>query len=320
VRANAPWVQYYDYKDRLASHPVLDILREKPYLQRVKALPSQLQELVSVEWAQHQFPYYNIQNLDVTQEPRRSEENKAYRATFEGNVALLGRLWELTNTRYLIGQASMLEELNRQVDPQKRRFRIHTPFTLASKREQNPKPSDYFTVLTTNGPFAIIEFTGALPRAKLYSQWQVVTNGAEALKILADPAFEPSAKVLVAEPLAAKPAAGATNDPGTVEFVSYAPKHIELRAKSNQGGVLLLNDKHHPDWKVWVDGRPAGLLRCNFLMQGVYVPGGEHKVELRFAPPVTVWYVSLGAFGVAIILCAWLALAARKKETMPVKA
>lgn len=314
VRANAPWVIYYDYKDRLASHPVLDILREKPYLQRVKGLPSQLQELYSVEWAQHQFPYYNIQTLDVTQEPRRSEENKAYRAALEGDVTRLARLWELTNTRYLIGQANMVDELNRQLDPQKRRFRIHTRFTLAAKRE-NPKASDYVSVLATNGPFAIIEFTGALPRAKLYSQWRVVTNGTESLKILADPAFEPAQTVLVDEPLAVQPAAGATNEAGTVDFVSYAPKHIQLRAKSSQGGVLLLNNKHHPDWKVWVDGQPAALLRCNFLMQGVYVPAGEHQVELRFAPAVTVWYVSLGAFGVAILLCAWLALAARKTET-----
>ena len=33
-----------------------------------------------------------------------------------------------------------------------------------------------------NGTYALIEFTGALPRAKLYSHWQVSTNDTATLK------------------------------------------------------------------------------------------------------------------------------------------
>jgi uncharacterized membrane protein YfhO len=59
--------------------------------------------------------------------------------------------------------------------------------------------------------------------------------------------------------------------------------------------VLLLNDHYDPYWQVSVDGKPQPLLRCNSLMRGVEVPGGEHDVEFRFAPPNNSLYVSLAA-------------------------
>ena len=37
VRANVPWVVYWDYTYKYATNPVVDILREKPYLARVVA-------------------------------------------------------------------------------------------------------------------------------------------------------------------------------------------------------------------------------------------------------------------------------------------
>jgi hypothetical protein len=51
-----------------------------------------------------------------------------------------------------------------------------------------------------------------------------------------------------------------------------------------------------------VDGKPAQLLRCNYLMRGVYLELGDHKVEFRFLPPVGALYVSLAALGVAVVL------------------
>jgi uncharacterized membrane protein YfhO len=61
-----------------------------------------------------------------------------------------------------------------------------------------------------------------------------------------------------------------------------------------------LNDKYDPNWKVTVDGKPATLLRCNYIMRGVEVPAGDHQVEFRFAPPVTGLYVSLAAIIIAV--------------------
>jgi len=325
ARANTPWIIYWNYQEKYASNPIIELLKQTPYERRVQSLPFNIsqfavfQQLYGMEWTQHLFLYNNIQCLDITQEPRSTAENKAYRETFLGRAETLARLWELTNTRFIFGLngTNFLNSIGTQLDPGQNRFRIHTPFDIVAKPGVgNATRLDQVTVVT-NGPgqFALIEFTGALPRAKLYPHWQVMTNDTEILARLANPAFKPQDMVLVSSPLPA-----ATNDPGTnageVKFVAYAPKRIQLEASAVAPSVLLLNDKHSPNWKVSVDGQPATLLRCNYLMRGVPVPAGRHTVEFRYEPPVTGLYVTAAAMASALFLLLLVAFT-RQAEGAP---
>jgi hypothetical protein len=357
-RANLPWIVYWNYKEKYATNPVVDFLRKKPYEHRVaifsmsryvdvRRLPreaepllrldGELSQLYSIEWAQHLFLYYDIQSLDVIQEPRTATDKAAYEAALA--FAPLRR-WQLSNTRYLLAPTALLDFLDRQFDPVQHRFRIALRFNIVPKPGvENPtRYEDLTATLNTNGQCAVFEFTGALPRAKLYANWQVSTNdpaklqdwakefqeqlrkhvqkeladtwcGALAsqnptdlatLKELAEPSFNPGQTVLLAEAIAAKP--GTNQDAGTVQYESYAPTHIVLRAKASAPAVLLLNDKFDPSWKVSVDGQPEKLLRCNFIMRGVYLKAGDHTVEFKFEPSLTGLYVSLSAIGVGVIL------------------
>jgi hypothetical protein len=154
-----------------------------------------------------------------------------------------------------------------------------------------------------DGACALFEFTGALPRAKLYANWQISTNDSATLKTLASASFDPLQQVLVSTPLPVAPVVNATNEnSGTVEFKSYAPKDIVFDAQAGAPAVLLLNDKFDPHWQVFVDGKPAELLRCNFIMRGVYLAPGAHRVEFKFTLPSDPLYVSLAAIVFGILL------------------
>jgi uncharacterized membrane protein YfhO len=102
------------------------------------------------------------------------------------------------------------------------------------------------------------------------------------------------------------PAAATNENSGTVEFKHYTPKDIVFAAQADRPTVLLLNDKYDSNWRVSVDGRPAELLRCNFIMRGVYLAPGAHTVEFKFVLPNGPLYVSLTAFAIGIILCGCL--------------
>jgi hypothetical protein len=77
-----------------------------------------------------------------------------------------------------LGPADYLGFLNQQVDAGQQRFRIAERFQIVPKPGiERPMRLDELTAVpATNGPFALFEFTGALPRAKLYTNWQVLTN------------------------------------------------------------------------------------------------------------------------------------------------
>jgi hypothetical protein len=332
-RANLPWIIYWDYPRLYASNPVLDELRAKSYEHRVMLFPLDqlvdfrrlsaearplaeayvsLVNLYHIEWKQHQFPYYNIQCLEYVQMPREPTDLLNFR-TRMAHVPL--KYWQITNTRYLLGPTGLLPLFN-QLDPQ-HRFRIAEGFDLTPK-SGGPVPHPFNELTATNNPagqYAVFEFTAALPRAGLYSNWQVNTNEQEALATLVSPGFDPAQTVLVSDSIPTAAVSTATNQsPGNVEFESYAPKHILLKAKAGAASVLLLNDHFDPNWHVTVDGKSVPLLRCNYVMRGVQVPAGEHQIEFRFAPPMGGLYVSLVAIGGGLILLGFLGLAKAPKQ------
>ena len=335
-RADLPYIIHWDYKQKYevgSLNPIVNFLRDKPYEHRVAGLPFEPQQqlrglnnyfgglgIYRIEWMQHHFPYYNIQCLDIVQMPRMPEDLKAYlealspRGTLE-SAPLIARHWELTNTRYLLGAAGFLDVLNQQLDPAQHRFRIAQRFDVVSKPgiTQPTRLEELTAMPASDGDLALFEFTGALPRAKLYANWQVNTNDQAVLKNLADLNFDPAKTVLVSTP-AAQLAAGSTNEnSGTVEFKSYKPKQIIFAANAPSPAVLLLNDKYDPNWRVTVDGQPAELLRCNFLMRGVYVPAGTHAVTFQFTLPNKPLYVTLAAIGAGILLLGFLIFFGRRE-------
>jgi hypothetical protein len=341
-RANLPYVIHWDYKQKYEAgtlNPIETFLQDKPYEHRVAKLlpaplstPSQFQlfdELYGIEWTQHHFPFYNIQTLDVVQMPRMPENLQAYMNALrigikqdasgqymldEATFPKLTRLWELSNTRYLLGPAAFLETFNSQFDPGKNRLRIVQRFDVVPKPgiAQPTKLEELTAAANDNGQYALFEFTGALPRAKLYSTWQVNTNDTAVLSTLADQNFDPQKTVLVDTPQKDLPASSAGENSGTVEFKSYAPKKIIFSANAPAPNILLLNDKYDPAWRVTVDGKPAELLRCNYIMRGVYLPAGQHTVEFQFTLPHGPLYITIAAIFTGMILIGLIVFLQRK--------
>ena len=313
TRANSPWVQYDDYKHKYeGNNPLISTLAKSPHEGRVtiSPLPSGLlNQLYRIEWLQHQFLYNNVQSLDLVQMPRMATDHEAFerRFTITGDTNthyLAGRRWELTNTRWILGGTNDVAFFNRQFDPAKSRFTVASNFIVAlrpgTKNPNAPGTEDFTTQFNSAGPYSLIRFDGALPRARLYSQWQVQTNDDTTLETLARREFDPQATVIVNAPIA--PSAAALGQAtGKVITQSYRPKEIRLTAQATDDSVLLLNDHWSAHWRVTVDGQPSELLRCNYVMRGVRLPSGSHEVVFRFQPPMTWLYVSLasllGGFG-----------------------
>ena len=310
ARSNLPWIQPYDYKVKYASNPVLDVLRKEPWLHRTSVFPmglvqnQQAAHQIAIassvagrgQWLQWHYQYYNIQSLDMPQEPRPPSQKTNYLAHLSHSVT---RLWELTNTRYIIGLAGgFTDSMNQSLDPVRRSFRQVLPFQFTQDDKFN-----IGAVEDPNGQWALVEFGAALPRAKLYTDWEVRTNDTAALEMLGNPSVDVHKLVIVSDPVPPPPPGNSNAPPGTVEFVSYAPKHIELKASATALSILLLNDQFDRDWSVTVNGKPAQLLRCNYIMRGVEVPTGASTVVFNFQPSLKGMNVTLAAFGFGVLLC-----------------
>ena len=268
-----------------------------------------MRRLYRLIWLQQLFPYYNIQSLDLVQMSRMPDDLSEYEAAFKptaiSHAIHVSRKWQLTNTRYLLGAASIPDFLKQNLGTSAPPLRIVSRFNVV------PKPGGVSTsgmeqmtaVPDTNGDYAVFEFPDALPRAKLYSNWQVNTNDHESLNLIVSPSFDPARTVVVSTDIPAPaPAAATKQDPGTVEITSYAPKDVLLKSDAPTPTILLLNDRFESAWKVAVDGKPQTLLRCNYLMRGVHLDPGAHSIEFKYQPPFHALYLSLAAIGVGVVL------------------
>ncbi|MDW7980997.1 MAG: polysaccharide biosynthesis/export family protein [Verrucomicrobiales bacterium] len=321
ARANTYWTVFWDYRYKYATNAVIELLRERPYERRVAILPVPLprelglfEQLYRIEWAQHHFPYYNIQSLDIVQMPRMPEDLAAFETAlaYTGGaetIHLVPRRWQLTSTRYLLSAAAYASALNEWLDPERRQFDIAMRFDLALKPGVTnlAKLEDLTVVDTPDGALAVIEFKGALPRARLYSTWQVVTNDETALRLIASREFDPWQTVLVCPPVPPGMAETGTNQNlGTVQFQSYSPKRIKLTAEAQAPSVLLLNDKFDRGWQVYVDGA-----RATVAMQFHHArsPGrrAHGRVPLRAVPEAPYVELAAIALGVALVgVVVWL--------------
>jgi hypothetical protein len=322
-RAAMPWIFYWDADYKYASDPIIKILADKPYEHRVSMLPVQpntqqlalLQNAYGSHWKQHLFVFNNIQCTDVIQEPRVSEDKDQLMSGLPMNsIENVFRFWELSNTRYILGPGEGSHFMER-FDPTGKKFRIIQSFDFVPRCANPSTAVDFEAQPKQNGELAVIEFLDALPRAKLYSNWKIITNDNETLHMIGSPDFNLHQSVIVSNAsLATVKQDISSNSPGTVQInPNYKPKRIQIEADVKSPSILMLTDRYNPKWKVEVDGKPAELLRCDFIMRGVFLEPGKHEVVFRFTNKLDSLYVSLASIGFALIVSCGLAISGKKR-------
>jgi hypothetical protein len=154
----------------------------------------------------------------------------------------------------------------------------------------------------------------ALPRAWVVGAQRVVRGGAAALRATTGPGFDPRAEAVVEHRVRGVPtsAPAPTFAAGTARIASYAPDRVVLTSHGRRAGLLVLSDVAYPGWKAWVDGRRSEIHRVDYVLRGVRVPAGAHRVEMRFEPATFTigWIVS----AVAAVALAALALLWRPRQ------
>ena len=62
------------------------------------------------------------------------------------------------------------------------------------------------------------------------------------------------------------------------------PNDLVIDLHAPRDGWLVLSDVWYPGWQAWIDGRPAPVLRANYLFRAVKAPAGSHRVVFSYQP------------------------------------
>ena len=235
---------------------------------------------------------YGIRGIDFL-EPRRDHPMPDdYRNYFDALKRHPLRLWQLTNTRYILGAVAKVARLLENP--------AFEPVMYADVRN-----GVLVEARKGLGKNVLLRYTGALPRALVYYSWREAGTN-QALRLLASSEWSPEQQVLVPENCGSN---DAPDLPVPAAILSYRHNRVELAVEASANAVVLLNDKYDPDWDVTVDGKQAELLRCNYIMRGVSVPSGRHVVVFTYRPGLIPFALSLGgcvAVFIAGVTSVWL--------------
>ena len=73
-------------------------------------------------------------------------------------------------------------------------------------------------------------------------------------------------------------------DGAKAAITSYRLNEVTVQVETPGAALLRLADLWYPDWEATVDGRPAEILKADYLLRAVAVPAGSHRVEFHFRP------------------------------------
>lgn len=137
----------------------------------------------------------------------------------------------------------------------------------------------------------IYDNTHALPRAWIVDRQITISGGDGAqLRAIEAPDFQPAAAVVVGHPLngipaaATAPARSSALSAQPARIVRYGAQDVKISARTQRPAVVVLSDVWYPGWHATVDGHDTPIHRVDYLLRGVSIGPGTHRVELTYRP------------------------------------
>jgi hypothetical protein len=187
----------------------------------------------------------------------------------------------------------------------------------------NPPLDEPGLRVSYRGPDALVySNANALPRVFVAYRQQTVANDGAALAAATADGFDRRHVVVTEHRISGLlPATGGIAPPaGTARLVSYGAERVTAEASTPRSGMLVLTDVYYPGWTVTVDGHSAPIQRVDYLLRGVSLSPGTHRILFRYQPSSfrLGWIISLTAL-LAVLATALIGVRSRRRLSRRVR-
>lgn len=142
-----------------------------------------------------------------------------------------------------------------------------------------------------NAKYAIISpeqppqlIPGALGNAWFVQEVKKVNSPDEEISALEK--FEPAATAVVDISKFKVSADKFDNAGSSITLKKSEPNYLTYEANATAKGLVVFSEIYYPKgWTITVDGKPAELIRANYVLRALEIPAGKHTVEMKFDLP-----------------------------------
>ena len=90
-----------------------------------------------------------------------------------------------------------------------------------------------------------------------------------------------------------------TDSAATIRLTKYAPNELTYTTNNPKEGLALFSEVYYPGWSATIDGKPAEIVRADYILRAMVIPAGTHEVVMTFRPAsisITdmISYIALG--------------------------
>ena len=129
----------------------------------------------------------------------------------------------------------------------------------------------------------------ALPRAWLVAEAEAVDSEVALNRIRGESAqaFDPRRTALLEvrpQELPQLPG-GLVAPESSARVAAYEPNRLTIETSAPTATVLVVSEIFYPGWEATVDGQRAQIHLADYLLRGIALPPGHHRVEMRYTAP-----------------------------------
>jgi uncharacterized membrane protein YfhO len=71
----------------------------------------------------------------------------------------------------------------------------------------------------------------------------------------------------------------------SARVVIYESNQLVIETAADTASVLVVSEINYPGWTATVDGEKAQIHAADFLLRGIVLPAGSHRIEMRYTAP-----------------------------------
>jgi hypothetical protein len=150
----------------------------------------------------------------------------------------------------------------------------------------------------------VLRNENALPRAWLVKEAEAV-DADEALNRIRGQGkpFDPRRTALLELPPHSLPAlpGGQISPAASARIAAYENNRLAVDTDTDTASVLIVSEINYPGWVATVDGVRAPIISTDFLLRGVALPAGSHRVEMRYTAPAARTGAFISVFSLLVI-------------------
>lgn len=126
---------------------------------------------------------------------------------------------------------------------------------------------------------------GAKGNAWFVERFKMVENANEEIETLNE--FQPHFEAIVHKEFSDYVAGYNSLKDGSINLTEYKPNHLTYQSESGVEQFAVFSEVWYgpnKGWQAYIDGQPVEHIRVNYILRGLRIPAGNHKIEFKFEP------------------------------------